>query len=190
MTVARKLLVCSIGNPAPYIGTRHSAGHTVIELVRQTLQYSPFSIERTYGGLVSFGIYDQQYTLFQSPSLMNVSGKPVKNAWRAFLQDLHVEERDRALLVVLHDELDKALGQVKVKKTGSPSGHNGLKSCIEYLQTKDFYRLGVGIGRPDSKESREISNYVLGKMTSFEKRMLEASLPKVLEALKGISKTP
>jgi PTH1 family peptidyl-tRNA hydrolase len=67
---------------------------------------------------------------------MNVSGKPVKTAWQAFLRDLDQEERSRALLVVLHDELDKSLGEVKLKKTGSPGGHNGLSSIIAQLQTK------------------------------------------------------
>jgi PTH1 family peptidyl-tRNA hydrolase len=67
---------------------------------------------------------------------MNISGKPIKSAWKAFLRDLPAEDRDRALLVILHDELEKPLGKVKLKKTGSPAGHNGLSSIIQQLQTK------------------------------------------------------
>jgi PTH1 family peptidyl-tRNA hydrolase len=202
--------VCSIGNPGPaYRNTRHSAGHSVIELVREALQYPQFSTERQYGGLLSRGSYDDTYTLFQSPSLMNISGKPIKTAWHTFLRELDQEERSRALLVVLHDELEKPLGEVKLKRTGSPSGHNGLSSIIAQLQTKvcpalarslldtkliflkDFLRLGVGIGRPDSRESKAVANYVLGKFTSHENDVLESkSLDKVLHHLKQISRTP
>lgn len=129
--------VCSIGNPeSTYRNTRHSAGHSVIELIRKSLHFSPFAVDRQYGGLVSRGIYTDKYTLFQSPSLMNISGKPIKSAWRAFLRELGQEEQDRALLVVLHDELEKPLGQVKLKETGSPAGHNGLISVIDHLKTK------------------------------------------------------
>lgn len=67
---------------------------------------------------------------------MNISGKPIKSAWQAFLRELGQEEQHRALLVILHDELEKPLGQVKLKKTGSPAGHNGLISIIDHLKTK------------------------------------------------------
>lgn len=76
------------------------------------------------------------YTLFQSQSYMNLSGKPVKSAWQTFLKELLPDEQERALLVVLHDELEKPLGQVKLKKTGSPQGHNGITSIIATLNTK------------------------------------------------------
>ncbi|KAF8244704.1 peptidyl-tRNA hydrolase [Wilcoxina mikolae CBS 423.85] len=190
--MARKLLVCSIGNPGSvYRNTRHSAGHSVIELIRESLQYSQFSTDRQYGGLVSKGLYDDTYTLFQSPSFMNISGKPIRSAWQAFLQGLVQEERERALLVVLHDELEKPLGQVKLKKAGSVAGHNGLISIIAQLKTMDFLRLGIGIGRPEARDSSTVARYVLGKFTSYEKGILETkSLDQVLKHLREISKLP
>jgi PTH1 family peptidyl-tRNA hydrolase len=108
----------------------------VIELVREALHYPQFSTDGRYGGLVSQPPFGGAYTLFQSPSLMNISGKPIKTAWRAFLNDLNSDEREHALLVILHDELEKQVGEVKLKKTGSPAGHNGLISIISQLQTK------------------------------------------------------
>ncbi|KAA8911145.1 peptidyl-tRNA hydrolase [Sphaerosporella brunnea] len=191
---SRKLLVCSIGNPgSAYRNTRHSAGHSILELLRESLQFPTFSAERGYnGGLLSRSSYDDTYTLFQSGSLMNVSGKPVKTAWQAFQRELpSQEERERALLVVLHDELEKPLGQVKLKKTGSPAGHNGLISIIAQLHTKDFLRLGIGIGRPVSHESDVVAKYVLGKFTPRERDVLESqSLEKILQQLKQISEMP
>jgi PTH1 family peptidyl-tRNA hydrolase len=85
------------------------------------------------------------YILFQSPSLMNISGKSVTTAWQMFLKELALKERGRALLVILHDELEKPIGHVKLKKTGSPSGHKGLFSIITHLRTKVFYPALVSI---------------------------------------------
>jgi len=67
---------------------------------------------------------------------MNVSGRPIKSAWRTFQGELQPKDKGRAFLVVLHDELEKPLGQVKLKMTGSPQGHNGITSIIEALNTK------------------------------------------------------
>ena len=68
---------------------------------------------------------------------MNLSGKPVRAAWKAFLKGLDDdEERRQAVLVVLHDEMEVPLGKVKVKRTGSAGGHNGIISCISHLGTK------------------------------------------------------
>ena len=99
---------------------------------------------------------------------MNVSGKAVATAWKGFLRDLSPDERDTAKLVVLHDELESPLGRIKVKVGGSARGHNGIKSCIGSLGGMQFTRIGVGIGRPESRESKDVANYVLRKMTSLE----------------------
>ena len=160
------------------------------------------------------GRFDCTYTLFQSPSLMNISGKAVKKAWKAFMVELSDEEKKDALLVVLHDELEAALGRVKVKKGGSARGHNGLVSCAESLGSmvgvvivcsgrgrggdekadceiysqQDFWRIGIGIGRPDSRDPGTVSEYVLGRMTSHEKDTLKMeSLPEALAALAKLS---
>jgi PTH1 family peptidyl-tRNA hydrolase len=71
---------------------------------------------------------------------MNISGKGVKTAWNSFMLGLESEEKGAAVLVIVHDELEVALGKVKVKKTGSAGGHNGLISITQQFQTK------VGIG--------------------------------------------
>ncbi|CAZ81495.1 unnamed protein product [Tuber melanosporum] len=184
----RRILVCSIGNPGQYLNTRHSAGHTLSNLLQGTLAFPPFRKSASYGGNVSMGGFDSTYTLFQSPSLMNVSGKSVKKAWKAFMAELSEEEKKNALLVVLHDELEAAPGRVKVKKGGSAKGHNGIVSCVESLGSKDFCRIGIGIGRPDSRDRETVSGYVLGKMTSHEKDTLKMeSLPEVLAALEKLS---
>ena len=93
--------------------------------------------------------------------------------------------------VVLHDELELPLGQLKVKSgNSSAKGHNGIKSVQASLQGAglldrlgpNFVRVGVGIGRPFSRERDDVSQYVLGQMTSSEKEKIESAVD-VLEGL-------
>ena len=107
----------------------------MIELIREAHGYPDFSTDRKYGGAVSAGLYDGGYTLFQSPTYMNVSGKAVSSAWKEFQRELDNEDRERALLVILHDDLERAMGKIKLKKEGSTQGHNGITSIIGALGT-------------------------------------------------------
>lgn len=163
----RPMFVASLGNPKPYINTLHSAGHTVLASLVSELSYPPLERSRQFGNaLVSAG---SEFTLWQSPSMMNVSGPPLAAAWRTFLRSLTSnEERKAARLVVLHDELESPLGKTKTKTGGSANGHNGLKSCVTALGAKGFVRIGIGIGRPESRESEAVSRFVLRKMKALE----------------------
>lgn len=101
-----------------------------------------------------------------------------------FLRDLPSEDdRQRAKLVVVHDELESPLGKVKVKVGGSARGHNGIKSCVGSLGGLAFTRIGVGIGRPESRESRDVAGYVLRKMSGVEVRKVEEAVEAVVEIL-------
>ena len=111
---------------------------------------------------------------------MNVSGPALATAWKAFLRDLPSEERPRAKLVILHDELESPLGKIKVKVGGSAKGHNGLKSCVGSLGGMAFTRIGVGIGRPESRESRDVAAYVLRKMSAGEVHKVNSGVEEVV----------
>ena len=164
----RPLFVASIGNPPPaYTNTLHSAGHTLLNSLRESLAYPPFSKNRALAsGLCSSG---DEYTLWQSPSLMNVSGKSVASAWKSWLRTLPSnEDRNVARLVVVHDELESPLGKIKLRQGGSPKGHNGIKSCVSSLGGMSFARVGVGIGRCESREPQDVAAYVLKKMKTSE----------------------
>ncbi|KAK4697303.1 peptidyl-tRNA hydrolase, PTH1 family, partial [Lecanoromycetidae sp. Uapishka_2] len=178
----RPLFIASLGNPPPtYRNTLHSAGHTLLSSLQARLAYPPFAKSRAHAnGNISRG---NDYTLWQSPTLMNVSGPAVAKAWKAFLQDLPNEDRTEAKLIVVHDELESPLGKVKVKASGSAKGHNGLKSCMSSLGGMPFTRIGVGIGRPESRESRDVANYVLRKMSSIEMQKVSDSADEVMETL-------
>ncbi|CAK4033023.1 Peptidyl-tRNA hydrolase [Lecanosticta acicola] len=182
------LLVCSIGNPgAQYANTLHSAGHTVLNRLAERLGYPGFRKEKSWGnGLLSTnGSAAPAWTLWQSTSYMNESGKGVVSAYQRFLQQ---QSQDGGRMVVVYDELESPLGKVTLRDgSGSPRGHNGLKSIKAHIGGRPFWRIGVGIGRPVSRESDDVARYVLKKMDANDKRAIEGSVDEILGKLKGLA---
>lgn len=119
---------------------------------------------------------------------MNVSGPPLARAWRSFLATLPSDlDRRLARLVVLHDELESPLGRVKVKIGGSVRGHKGLRSVVDQLGgAKEFVRVGVGIGRPDSRKPEDVIRFVLRKISQEEMAAVTEAAAEVLVILNTI----
>jgi len=186
------LLICSLGNPgAAYATTLHSAGHVLVNALRLQLSQPTFAKDRMLGnGLVSAPSYGSEpdWTLWQSTAYMNESGKGVR---AAYVQWVKTHNAPRGRLVVVHDELEKPLGSLTVKGNSqnlSARGHNGLKSCIASLRgvEDDWIRVGVGIGRPQSRESNDVAKYVLKKMSPVEKEKVESAAVELLERLRDL----
>lgn len=195
MTATRTLplLVCSVGNPGKtYADTLHSAGHTVVNKLGAHLGYLAFNRERVYGnGLVSkppITGSSGDWTLWQSTSYMNESGKGLKAAYNTWAKNILVGEEGK--VVVIYDELEKPLGSVTVRTAQglSARGHNGLKSIISDMRDVPFARIGIGIGRPVSRESNDVARYVLKKMTPPEKETIESSVEEVVKKLQQLEK--
>ena len=187
-----QLLVCSIGNPgSTYANTLHSAGHTILNRVAERLGYASFHKDRSLGnGLVSKPSTSNDgsdWTLWQSTSYMNESGKGVRTAWTTWSRNIPDGE---AGLVVVYDELEKPLGAVTLRTTpgASAKGHNGLKSILSGIGNTPFARIGIGIGRPTSRESDDVARYVLKKMTPAEKSKIEESVDEVIAKLEQLEK--
>ena len=136
------------------------------------------------GGSVSLGaaVGKPEYTLWQSGSQMNISGVGLLKAWKEF----SAQQRNNAdvvtALIVLHDELESAPAQLKVRRgDGSTKGHNGLKSVQASLKGGGelnrlgdrYVRIGIGIGRPVSRERNDVSAFVLGQVTGKERQGIE-----------------
>ncbi|WPG98876.1 peptidyl-trna hydrolase [Acrodontium crateriforme] len=188
MSAARTLplLICSVGNPgATYANTFHSAGHTVLNRLAEHLGTGSFQKSREYGnGLVSKG---NEWTLWQSTSYMNDSGKGVRAAYMAWAKTIPDGE---GKLVIVHDELEKPLGAVSLRTTqgASAKGHNGLKSIMSVMGQTPFARIGVGIGRPVSRSSNDVARYVLSKMTPAEKAKVDGSVEGIIAKLQQLEK--
>lgn len=118
----------------------------------------------------------------RSTTFMNLSGEGIVPVAEAL-------GIDPDHIVVLHDELDLPAGNVRVKMGGNENGHNGLKSLSEKLGTRDYIRIRIGIGRPDSGQS--IPDWVLGPVASgeeFANQIARAAKGAELVAVEGLAK--
>ncbi|KAF2750070.1 peptidyl-tRNA hydrolase [Sporormia fimetaria CBS 119925] len=202
------LLVCSLGNPGTqYARTLHSTGHMILENL-QRANFEPWT--KGLSGLYAAPAFaasgrrltltgfkseaptgwmkgQDDFTLWQSQKFMNVSGPSVAEAWKRFAANQRAQGLEPRLVVV-HDELEAALGQVSLKAgSASPRGHNGLKSVQKSLGSLKWWRIGVGIGRPESRDPNVVSKYVLRKMSNSEYDKIYAATQNVLTGLRRVS---
>ena len=108
---------------------------------------------------------------------MNLSGKAVSALARFY--KINPES-----VLVVHDELDIPPGQLRLKQGGGHGGHNGLRDIVAKLGSREFLRLRIGIGHPG--ESRDVSNYVLGKAPQSEQKLIDDAVDEAMRALPQI----
>ncbi len=167
-------LFVGLGNPGPeYEATRHNAGFWWIDALARELK-TTLVPERSHHGLVArTSVHGHNVWLLQPQTFMNLSGKSVASLARFF--KIQPEE-----ILVAHDELDIAPGQVKLKRGGSHAGHNGLRDIHAQLGSPDYWRLRIGIGHPGIKA--EVANWVLKKPSPEERTLIEDSIEHSLKA--------
>jgi len=115
----------------------------------------------------------QRLLLCQPETFMNASGEAVQA-----LAGFYRVAPERILVIV--DDADLALGEIRLRPRGSSGGHHGLESIEQHLGTRDFPRLRVGIGREESVE-REITDYVLSQFANAEAELLEKVLTRACD---------
>jgi PTH1 family peptidyl-tRNA hydrolase len=153
-------LIVGLGNPgSEYERTRHNVGFEIArELMRRWDLPKPKS---RYRGLLSEGRTEPggpRVAVLQPQTFMNDAGQSVGPARGALKVDLdHV--------LVLHDEIDLAFGDVRVRLGGGLAGHNGLKSIRQGLGSPDFGRVRTGVGRPPYTDPDRVAAYVLGRFS-------------------------
>jgi peptidyl-tRNA hydrolase, PTH1 family len=147
-------LVVGLGNPGPrYRDTRHNLGFRVVEELAGRLDAG--SPKSKHGGrLWEARDGDLRLGLLCPETFMNDSGRSVASAMRFY--KLPIEQ-----LLVVHDEIDLPLGDVRAKQGGGLAGHNGLRSVADELGSPDFLRVRLGIGRPERGDPRPVADWVL-----------------------------
>jgi PTH1 family peptidyl-tRNA hydrolase len=163
MPQKRIRLIVGLGNPGDaYQKTRHNAGFMVIEEVAARFAIS--LVRQKFKTLYGAGSLDSIDVILAKPmSFMNCSGPPVKRLADYF----RIKSED---VLVIHDDIDLAFGRLKIKYKGGHAGHKGVMSLMEAFGKGDFTRLRIGVGR--SAEGISVSDYVLGKFSSEEKKIL------------------
>ncbi len=173
------LLVVGLGNPGKeYQSSRHNVGFEVIEeLARRHEGRLRKTRERAMVAEVRVG--DARLALAQPQTFVNLSGESVGRLVRRFGTD------DLADLVVVHDELDLPLGQVKVKQGGGLAGHNGLRSITAHLHSQDYSRVRIGVGKPPTPERG--ADHVLKRPSKAERTELEVAVQVAADAVEAIA---
>lgn len=160
-------LVVGLGNPGDYYRlTRHNIGFLIVEKVvkEHNLQFSQNKFRSTIAEGVIGG---QQVVIVKPLTYMNLCGDVAKKLLTYFGVDPEA-------MIIVHDDLDMEFGKIKIKEKGGHGGHNGIRSIVTAIGTKDFLRLKVGIGRPTN--NRSVTDYVLSSFDPLQ----SAFLPDVL----------
>lgn len=160
------ILVIGLGNPGTrYAGTRHNAGFEVAGGLSS--RWDLPRAKKRFGGLIAEGRIrpgGPRVSVLLPQTFMNESGDAAGPA-RGSLGI----GNDR--IVALHDEIDLPFGEIRVKQGGGVAGHNGLKSLERGLGGRDYWRVRIGVGRPDSTDPERVSGYVLGRFDEGRDRV-------------------
>ena len=165
-----------LGNPGPeYANTRHNVGHMVVDYWADD---AGVSLKRfKAAGAVAKAVVKPPIYLAHTSGYMNVSGPPAKQ-----IASFYGITPDR--VVVIHDDLDLPFQTMRLKFGGGHGGHNGLKSLQAALGTADFFRIRLGIGRPEGRKPAAV--YVLENFTSTEKNELPLTFQLAKDAVMAI----
>lgn len=173
-------MVAGLGNPGDeYAQTRHNAGFKAIdELARQA--NVTYWKNQAGAEVASIQVNDaeaeggkREVILVKPQSYMNTSGGPISKLCAQY--KVSVEE-----LLVIHDELDIPAGDVRIKVGGGHAGHNGLRSIIDKMGSRDFSRVRVGIGNPPGR--MPVADFVLKQLRSREAEDFDEATFRAAEA--------
>lgn len=174
-------LIVGLGNPGPqYAQTRHNAGAWMVEMLAEQ-QRQTLKPENKFFGLVSkVTIANSDCYLLIPTQFMNRSGQSVKAI-------AHFYKIEPEAILIAHDELDLAVGDIRYKQGGGDGGHNGLKDISAHLGNKNYWRLRIGIGHPGHRD--QVHDYVLSKPSRSDHQSIitaiEASLMTLDEFVSG-----
>ena len=168
-------IIVGLGNPGPeYDATRHNVGWWMVDRLSHDWRFGAF--RRDGPALRSKGVVGEKDVVLLKPTTwMNRSGLALR-----FLQDLEEFDPAQDLLVVVDDAaLD--VGRVRFRPSGSPGGHNGLKSVSGALRTNEYPRLRIGVGR--APEDVDLVDWVLSPMPEEEEEVVVGLLPELTRAV-------
>ncbi|GAA0311053.1 PTH1 family peptidyl-tRNA hydrolase [Gracilibacillus halotolerans] len=167
-------VIAGLGNPGKkYANTRHNIGFLVID---ELLSRNGWSLsKRKFNGLYTEElVHYEKMIIVQPQTFMNLSGECI----RPLMDFYQLEPSD---IAIVYDDLDLPLGKVKLRQTGGHGGHNGIRSLISHLDTKQFNRIRIGIGRPDTQ--MPVIDYVLGKFSKEERKLIDPAIQKAADAI-------
>jgi PTH1 family peptidyl-tRNA hydrolase len=176
-------LVVGLGNPGPaFASHRHNIGYRVVEELARRMQLR-FRVARGIraevadGRIGPPGADGPRLILAKSRTFMNETG------W-AVTRLLGYYKLKPPQMIVVHDELDIEIGQLRVKFGGGDNGHNGLKSIRAALDTGDFYRVRIGVGRPPGRQ--DPADFLLSDIPAIAREDMEVEVGRAADAVESL----
>lgn len=172
-------LIVGLGNPEEdYSKTRHNMGFNVINVLSEKydIKVNKSKFKALYG---TGTINGEKVVLVKPQTYMNLSGEAVQE----FVNFYKVENKD---IIVIYDDIDTIPGKIRIRKSGGPGTHNGMKSVVGCLNSEEFTRVRVGIGCPEFKG--DLINYVIGHIPEEELEILGKGVELAAKAVEEIIK--
>lgn len=179
------MLIVGLGNPGKeHEGNRHNVGFHCLDLLAHKHGLS-FGKKQGKADLAIGRVGRQRVILVKPQTYVNLSGQAVGSIARFYKAEIEN-------MLVIYDDLDLSQGATRLRPNGGSGGHNGIKSVIKHLNTQDFARLRVGIGRPPGK--MQPKDYVLQDFSDQEHEVMDEVYARVVDAVacfiqKGVKET-
>jgi len=168
-------LIAGLGNYGPeYEKTRHNYGFMVIEQIQRKYNFPDFKLEKAHNALIS---KKGEVLLVKPQTYMNESGKAIKSI--ASYYKINVKD-----IIIIHDDAETNLGEIKEVEGRSAAGHNGVRSIIDELKTNEFKRLKLGINSEDpSFKNKPLEDVVLKGFSKAEEIVVMGVIEKAVELI-------
>ncbi|MCZ2202163.1 aminoacyl-tRNA hydrolase [Cylindrospermopsis raciborskii] len=177
-------LIVGLGNPEPrYDQTRHNIGFAAIDALSRNW-HIPVTENRKFQGQFGEGLAlgSKKIRILKPLTYMNRSGESIQavTSWYKLLPES---------VLVIYDDMDLPLGKIRLRLSGSAGGHNGMKSTISHLNSQNFPRLRIGIGKPknlpnnSNNDDGSTVSHVLGKFSPQEAKLIDPILAFVVECV-------
>ena len=167
-------LIVGLGNPQEnLLGTRHNAGYWYLDKFLEKFNVTLSEDKKINSYLSKIDYKDEQIFLMKPTFFINDSGKSVSS----FIKYYKITPES---ILVIHDDIDLDVGDIRLKFGGGHGGHNGLRDIISHLG-KDYWRLRVGVGHPGEKTL--VHNYVLGKPSKKDELDINISISESFEVI-------
>lgn len=172
-------IIVGLGNPGPkYIGTRHNVGFDAIDTlaIENNIEINKIKFSGIYG---KGQICGEQVLIIKPMTYMNLSGDCVTQVMQFYKESIKK-------LIIIYDDISLDVGRLRIRKTGSAGGHNGIKHIIARLGSKDFARIKIGVG--DKPTKMDLADYVLSRFNGKECESIDMAIMKSVKAIEDILK--
>ena len=171
-------IIAGLGNPGrKYEETRHNMGFDVIDILSRR---SGIRVETARcRALTGTGVIGGEKVLLVKPqTFMNLSGEAVSAILNYYKED------PSEALIVISDDIDLPVGHIRIRKSGSPGGHNGLKDIVSRIGTQQFIRVRIGVGRKPA--DWDLADYVLSRFVPADRKKIDEAEEAAAEAVELI----